>query len=231
MPRQTLLSKISRTEKSLVRVGKNPVESFVEKYVGRGGFSQLAKESDTSYQSVHKTVLGLYKSIPPKIASHMARILSEESTLTHDGIKSNTYISPYEAERQLQKEYTEWTNQGVKDLIEDIRCGRIEAEALFVPAHKLSEHYPTFKAWRQSMSYSQIDFCKTFLLHQAIINKYENGEMKDLPVSLVDRIEQLLQALFDYPEAVKGGYVQASDSIKAYTYALKKLPVIEQKAS
>jgi transcriptional regulator with XRE-family HTH domain len=202
-------------------MGKNPVEVFVENHITKGGYSTLAKLSATSYQMVHKTMLGLYKNIPTRIVQYMAEVISEETRTNHD------YISPAEAERQLQRDYQEWCDQGIKDLIEDIRCGRIEAEALFVPANKLQEHYPTFKAWRESMSYSQIDFCKTFYLHQAIINKYESGGMVSLPASLVHRVEQLLEALFEYPKAERKGELEAGDSVRAYLYALKKLPLTE----
>ena len=83
----------------------------------------------------------------------------------------------------------------------DISRGAIEATALFVPAGELRERYSSFKLWRQSLSYSQIDFCKTFLLHQTIINNYEAGKMKSLPVSIKFRL-RFLGMSDDYIKAV-----------------------------
>ena len=195
----------------------NPVEDFVDKHYESGGVTGLGRDSDTAYQSVHKTILGLYKKVPPRIAAYMAKVLSEES----GGEKSEIELIA-----EIQRDYHEWANLGIKQLIENIRCGKLEAEAFFVPAYQLKKQYPTFKAWRESLSYSQIDFCKTFLIHQAILQKYEAGEMQKLPASLEQRIEQILSALFDYPEKYsEGGKVLRSEGVRAYLFALRKLPI------
>jgi hypothetical protein len=114
-----------------------------------------------------------------------------------------------------QEEYSLWVQAELEILLLDIRTGKIEAEAFFVPSSKLKETYATFTDWRTSLSYSQIDFCKTFLLHQAIINRYESGLMKNLPDSLIERVKFILNGLFDITD----------DSVGEYIKALSELPI------
>jgi hypothetical protein len=169
----------------------NPVQRYInEHYAHRGGATGLAKDAGVGYQTVHKTVMGLYSSIPATLAAHMAR------------------TSDYNQEH-WQNEYSLWIEKEVEVLINDIKSGALEAEAFFVPSSNLGNQYATFSEWREALSYSQIDFCKTFLLHQAILQKYESGNMKNLPKSLEDRIKRILEAIFDIDELSVARYIKA----------------------
>jgi hypothetical protein len=169
----------------------NPVQLYInEHYAHKGGATGFAKDAGVAYQSVHKTTLGLYSSIPTNLAAHMAR------------------TSDYTQE-EWQKRYSLWVDKELDILINDIKSGALEAEAFFVPSSNLENTYPTFSAWREALSYSQIDFCKTFLMHQAILQKYEAGNMKNLPKSLEDRIKKILFAIFDIDELSVARYIKA----------------------
>src|SRR5687768_2970611 len=181
----------------MTRNNVNPVQRFInENYKHRSGVSGFANDINVGYQTVHKTILGLHSHIPPRIAKAMADV-----TLR--------------SESEWQSEYSLWVQKELSILLLDIRNGKIEAEAFFVPSSKLGETYSTFTDWRNSLSYSQIDFCKTFLLHQAIINRYESGLMKNLPDSLIDRVKFILNGLFDISD----------DSVAEYIKALSNLPI------
>ena len=153
-------------------LNKNPVERYAEEEFPSGSITALANAAEVSYGTVHKTIQGLYSKIPVKLAEHMAM------------------NSEYSIE-EWQKLYSLWVKKELEILKNDIIQGKFEAFALFVPAKKIAEYYVDFSAWREALSYSQVDFCKTFLLHQGIINKYELGQMKNLPISLVQRLRFL----------------------------------------
>lgn len=185
----------------MTRNNVNPITKFVnEYYQHRSGITGFAKDINVGYQTIHKATLGLHSHIPPRLLSHMAKV-------------SNT---PSE---EIEKEYSLWVQKELAILLLDIRTGKLEAEAFFVPASKLAEIYPTFSDWRRALSYSQIDFCKTFLLHQAIIQRYEAGLMKNLPESLKDRVRYILCGIFDLTE----------ETVNSYLWALSNLPREEKK--
>lgn len=150
-------------------MNKNPVEKYAEEHFPYGSITNLAKAAEVSYGTVHKTIQGLYSAIPEKLAAHMAN------------------NSDYSIE-EWQSLYSLWEKKELEILKNDIAQGNIEAEALFVPSESIPQKYKTFSDWREALSYSQVDFCKTFLLHQGIINKYELGQMKHIPVSLMERL-------------------------------------------
>lgn len=186
-----------KTQKIVTRNNINPVKKFVNEYYNhRSGISGLASDLNVGYQTIHKTVLGLHSHIPPRLVKHMGDV---------SGISEEVW----------QEEYAAWINKELDILLLDIRAGKIEASAFFVPASRIPEQYADFTEWRSSLSYSQIDFCKTFLLHQAIMNRYESGLMKNLPESLVDRIKFILNGLFDIDK----------DSVAAYVKAVQDLPI------
>ena len=153
-------------------MNKNPVERYAEEEFPTGSITALANAAEVSYGTVHKTIQGLYSAIPAKLAAYMA--------------KNSDY-----PESHWQELYSLWVAKELEILKNDIAQGKFEASALFVPAERIAERYVDFTAWREALSYSQVDFCKTFLLHQGIINKYELGQMKNLPVSLVERLRFL----------------------------------------
>lgn len=153
-------------------MNKNPVEKYAEEEFPFGSITALANAADVTYGTVHKAIQGLYSRIPAKLAEYMAK-------------NSDT------TEAEWQELYSLWVKKELEILKNDIIQGKFEAEALFVPAQNISEIYADFSAWREALSYSQVDFCKTFLLHQGIINKYELGQMKNIPVSLVERLRFL----------------------------------------
>lgn len=192
-----------KRQKLMTRNNVNPIKKFVDEfYKHRSGISGFASEINVGYQTIHKAVLGLHSHIPPRIVSHMASV-------------SNIPVEEWQAE------YSIWVNKELDILLLDIRNGKIEAEAFFVPASNLANKYADFTEWRSSLSYSQIDFCKTFLLHQAIINRYETGLMKNLPESLISRVTFILEGLF----GGSNGSLLSTDSVAAYIKALESLPI------
>ncbi len=150
----------------------NPVEEYAHEEFPVDSITALANAAGITYGTVHKTIQGLYSSIPASLAEYME------------------YNSDYSREH-WQLQYDLWVQKELKVLKADINRGSIEATALFIPADRLSSTYESFKEWRTSLSYSQIDFCKTFLLHQTIMNNYESGKMQNLPVSLKERLTYL----------------------------------------
>lgn len=153
-------------------LNKNPVERYAEEEFPFGSITALANAAEVTYGTVHKAIQGLYSNIPKKLAEYMAA--NSERTI-----------------EQWQTEYSLWVKKELEILKNDIIQGKFEAEALFVPADHIAKKYEDFSEWREALSYSQVDFCKTFLLHQGIINKYELGQMKNLPVSLIERLRFL----------------------------------------
>lgn len=160
----------------------NPVEKFAREEFPENSFTAFAKAADVNYGTVHKTIQGLYSNIPTKLVAYMAQ------------------HSSYTVER-WQNKYLLWVKTQMNILKDDIERGHIEATALFMEPDRLAVVYPTFVDWRQSLSYSQIDFCKTFFLHQGILSKYEAGGMSNLPKSLAERLFYLGKD-FEYVKAV-----------------------------
>ena len=163
-------------------MNKNPIERYAEEEFPIGSITALANAAEVTYGTVHKAIQGLYSKIPKKLAEYMAT------------------NSKYPVEH-WQTEYSLWITKELEILKNDIINGKFEAEALFVPAERIAPTYHDFTAWREALSYSQVDFCKTFLLHQGIINKYELGQMKNIPVSLVSRL-RFLEKDTDYINAI-----------------------------
>lgn len=167
-------------------MNKNPVEAFAEEQFPTGSITALANAADVTYGTVHKTTQGLYSTIPKKLADYMAQ--NSDYTV-----------------KEWNKLYLLWIGKELEILRNDIKAGHMEAEAFFVPPVDLSKKYPDFASWRMALSYSQVDFCKTFLMHQAILNKYELGHMKNIPVSLVERLrflglsQEYINAVDDLP--------------------------------
>lgn len=173
----------------------NPIQDYIdENYKHRSGATGLAKDVGVGYQTVHKATMGLYTSIPTKLVEFMAR------------------TTEYNID-EWQKLYSLWVEKELRILVNDIKTGALEAEAFFVPPINLNTQYKNFSEWREALSYSQIDFCKTFLLHQAIIQKYEAGTMKAMPESLVSRVRYVMDALFE-----------DDTHTNAYLIALKLIP-------
>lgn len=137
------------------------------------GKQHLADAAGVTWATVHKASLGLYSSLPIKLVNYMN---------SHPVGDQDHSIDSWEAI------YQQFIREAMATLKSDIDNGRMEAEALFTAPKDLSKHYNSFITWRQSLSYSQMDFCKTFLLHQAILSKYESGQMKSMPQSLKDRL-------------------------------------------
>jgi hypothetical protein len=163
-------------------LNKNPIERYAEEEFPIGSITALANAADVTYGTVHKAIQGLYSKIPVKLAEYIAA--------------NSEYDVAY-----WQNEYSLWITKELEILKNDIIQGKFEAEALFVPAERIAERYSDFTVWREALSYSQVDFCKTFLLHQGIINKYELGQMKNIPVSLVSRL-RFLEKDTDYINAI-----------------------------
>jgi hypothetical protein len=150
----------------------NPVETYAKEEFPIDSITALANAAGVTYGTVHKTIQGLYSAIPASLAEYVSA--------------NSDYPESYWQERYLL-----WVQEELASLKSDIERGAIEATALFIPASSLGSYYGSFKAWREALSYSQIDFCKTFHLHQTIMNNYENGKMKNLPESLKDRLKYL----------------------------------------
>lgn len=164
-------------------LNKNPIERYAEEEFPSGSITALANAAEVTYGTVHKAIQGLYSNIPKKLAEYMAA------------------NSDYPIEH-WQNEYSLWVTKELEILKNDIIAGKFEAQALFVPADLISKTYKDFSEWREALSYSQVDFCKTFLLHQGIINKYELGQMKNLPISLVGRL-RFLEKDTEYINAIE----------------------------
>ncbi len=160
----------------------NPVEKYAKEEFPVDSITSLANASGVTYGTVHKTIQGLYSAIPKSLVTYIAM--------------HSSYTEP-----QWQNRYSLWVREELASLKTDIQRGALEATALFVPANSLSSTYESFKSWRESLSYSQIDFCKTFHLHQTIMNNYESGKMQKLPQSLKDRLVYLGMS-DDYIKAV-----------------------------
>lgn len=160
----------------------NPVEEYAKEEFPVDSITSLAKASGVTYGTVHKTIQGLYGAIPKSLAEYLG--------------SNSEYREPY-----WQTKYSLWQKDELEILRNDIKEGKVEATVLFLSPAQLAENYATFTAWRNSLSYSQIDFCKTFLLHQTIINNYESGKMVSLPVSLKERLT-FLGMTDDYIKAV-----------------------------
>lgn len=168
---------------------ENPITKFLhENYSYRGGNTGFAKDAGVSYQTVHKAQMGLYPRIPKKLLAAMVR----DSDLNA---------------REWDEEYSLWVQSELDILVSDISSGKLEAEALFVPGYNLSKQYKDFTEWRQALSYSQIDFCKTFLIQQTILQKYEAGDMQNFPISLKERMTYVVKKVLDISEELAAAYV------------------------
>jgi plasmid maintenance system antidote protein VapI len=115
-------------------MNKNPVERYAEEEFSIGSITALANAADVTYGTVHKAIQGLYSKIPAKLADYIAA------------------NSDYEVEH-WQNEYSLWITKELEILKNDIIQGKFEAEALFVPAERISECYVDFSAWREALSY------------------------------------------------------------------------------
>lgn len=156
-----------------INLDLNPVLLYAEEeFPNNDSITRLAEASGITYQTVHKTVRGLYSTIPVKLVTYM------------------TMNSDYTTD-EWNKLYSLWIKRQMVVLKGMIELGRFEAVALITAPAKLSSFYADFTAWRESLSSSQMDFCKTFMMHQAIISKYEAGQMYRLPESLVERLKFL----------------------------------------
>jgi hypothetical protein len=164
-------------------MNQNPVERYAhEEFPVDSAITRLAESAGVTYGTVHKTIQGLYSAIPKSLVTYIA--------------KHSDYPADY-----WQEQYWDWQAKELSILREDIKGGKIEAAALFVPPERIAKDYANFTAWRNSLSYSQIDFCKTFLIHQTILNNYESGKMKALPISIKERL-RFLGMSDDYIKAV-----------------------------
>jgi hypothetical protein len=160
----------------------NPVERYAHEEFPIDSITSLANAAGVTYGTVHKTIQGLYSAIPKSLVTYIA--------------KHSDYPADY-----WQDLYNKWQHQELTILRDDIKGGKIEATALYVSPSSIGSTYGSFKSWRESLSYSQMDFCKTFLVHQTILNNYENGKMKSLPVSIKERLK-FLGMSDDYIKAV-----------------------------
>lgn len=155
----------------------NPITQYL-KCSPQHNKTTIASDSGVTWQTINKAMLGLYSSIPIKLVNFMVANPPE-------GTMHKWTISDY------YREYQSFIDASMATVKEDIKAGRMEAVAFFVTPVEINKRYKSFTEWRASLSYSQMDFCKTFMLHQGIVSKYESGQMKNLPQSLVDRLRYM----------------------------------------
>jgi DNA-binding transcriptional regulator YiaG len=185
----------------------------------------MSQEIGITYHSLHRLFLGTYNKVPARILDFLvtqgdipdfSEVRSvylnekgEPSPLPHEVMPKNRL----DKRALWELSYELWVKFRVRTIAEDIQEERIDADAFFVPANMLDKNYKSFRQWRESLSYSQMDFCKTFFIHQAILYKYESGQMKNLPESIRDRVLEIVTFLY------------GSSAANAYVYALSQLPV------
>lgn len=164
----------------------NPIDLYIsEAYPVHNnsprGKTLLAENADVGWSTVHKTSLGLYTYIPVKLVNYMAA--NPVGDADHSSIKWNEMYRAFVA-KELDLLSAEVVDEGPKG----------KYAALFVDPKDFPKIFPSFVEWRESLSISQMDFCKTFLIHQGILNKYEDGQMKKLPQSVKDRLRYVGQS-------------------------------------
>jgi hypothetical protein len=122
--------------------------------------STLAEIANVGYSIVHRTDLALYDTMPPKLHSFMTRV--DKDTLW--GIKYVAYKKEMLEERKRLLTPRMW---------------------LKVPTRK----YDSWIEFREIVADTQMEFAKLFLINPAILQHYEAGSTKFLPVVIKKRLE------------------------------------------
>lgn len=122
--------------------------------------STLAGIAGIGYSIVHRTDMGLYDSIPPKLNVFFKRISGEERW-------NIAYLNYKKALLQQHKELVSprlW---------------------LKVPTKK----YASWTEFREVVADTQMEFSKLFLINPAILQHYESGLTKYLPIVIMNRLK------------------------------------------
>lgn len=151
---------------------------------------QLAKQADVTVNALIKYEQGLYP-------EPSAKIINALFELGYD---------PYIGVDELVRNYSFW------------RFQKVEAAKFVLRPHrnitglKPSGGVNPFVCWRVHHLHlsSRLEFCKLLVLHPAVVQKYEEGQMRDLPKSIretlttvgihtdsIDYLELLGRAYYD----------------------------------
>jgi hypothetical protein len=120
----------------------------------------LAEIANVGYSIVHRSDLALYDSLPPKLFSYMNRIAPV-------GLWNVRYLNYKKELLPLRK----------KDVSSRIWL------------HASTKKYSTWIEFRELVADTQMEFCKLFLISPAILQHYESGKTKYLPIVIKSRLE------------------------------------------
>jgi len=130
--------------------------------------SELASQANITPNALIKYEQGLYPEPSPKILTALTTALDQDSD--YPGV--------------LTKAYYNWRMDKLLD-----------ARVVFRHNHVVRGLHPTggispFVCWRLYHLHisSRLEFCKLLVLHPAVVQKYEEGQMRTMPVSLYETL-------------------------------------------
>lgn len=152
-------------------IPSNPVQTFIRSQASNERVltalqgrelnkTTLADIANVGYSIVHRADLALYDTLPPKLNAYMKHIYPE-------GLWNVRYINYKKALLQEHKE---------------ILSPRLW---LKVPTNR----FATWTEFRELVADTQMEFAKLFLINPSILQHYESGKTKFLPVVIMKRLE------------------------------------------
>lgn len=128
----------------------------------------LAERASVGYAIVHRTDICLYDEVPPKLQEYLTN--NEADLLTHiDGVSRYDY-------------------QQFKRHLLNLRKAELATARPFWLFGDLSFRYVDFMEWREAVADSTMEFCRIFYINPTILQNYESGSTKNLPVVIKNRL-------------------------------------------
>lgn len=129
----------------------------------------LAERASVGYAIVHRTDICLYDEIPPKLHEYLQE--NEPELLIHiDGTSRYDY-----------KQF--------KRYMLSLRKAELATASHFWLFGDLAFRYVDFTEWREAVAASSMEFCRIFYINPTILQNYESGSTKNLPVVIRQRLK------------------------------------------
>jgi hypothetical protein len=152
--------------------------------------SSLADIANVGYSIVHRADMGLYDTIPPKLNAYM---------------KS---INPTRLWNVLYLNYKKALLGHRKELVSPR-----------VWLHASTKKYASWIEFREIVADTQMEFSKVFLISPAILQHYESGRTKFLPIVIMKRLEYFgmapedIRYLADLPVGERTVWLEGKDDL------------------
>lgn len=129
----------------------------------------LAEKAGVGYAVVHRTDICLYDEIPPKLLKYLEE--NEPELLIHrEGVS--------------QYDYSQF-----KQFMLRLRKAELSTASHFWLFGDLAFKYVDFIDWREAVASSTMEFCRIFYINPTILQNYESGSTKHLPVVIRKRLQ------------------------------------------